>query len=381
MQLQTILATAFLVRLASGLCERPRRLHNAGEFFSSSVFENGTTVDYVCDPGYDLLGIPRRTCHSNGTWLPTSLPFCVTDVAKDKTFRAPSLSTTIGKTNKTSRLTGEISGRNCFRFKRGRTHFWYVDLTALYQVQVLRIDFGNQTARSDSNCHGRRYRHESRRESHGAGKEPRMFRVRGNASLRYVGLTRPQELPICGFQVFADVAVPVAERAQPTRSPTVKRNESSAEDSWFGSYPFSKKVAVFVGIVAATAGVGFFVLCFLIFVARATCCRQRYDEAYLEVDAAAAYPTSSTGTEPERRRRHLTPSSTVSSEPTLLSVFARRSTKYSAKTDEVFIEAIANLMGPKPNCGLSAFLPCRPASNVRERHLEIAAVLIVELAS
>ncbi|KAL3194210.1 hypothetical protein MRX96_016342 [Rhipicephalus microplus] len=68
--------------------------------------------------------------------------------------------------------------------------------------------------------------------------------LRGSYVLVHLLSSTPLELSVCGFQVLSDVAVPVAERIRPTKSPTANHNESSADDGSFESYPFSKKVAV-----------------------------------------------------------------------------------------------------------------------------------------
>ncbi|KAH6928869.1 hypothetical protein HPB50_020602 [Hyalomma asiaticum] len=354
MQLRTLLTTALLLHLTSGLCQRPKGLPNAGEFFSSSVFANGTTVDYVCDPGYDLLGTPRRTCHSNGTWLPAALPFCVTDVAKGKTFHAPSLRTSIAKINKTSVLVDEIGAKNCSVFKRGRTHFWYVDLKALYQVQVLHINFGKRADRSDANATNilmfmgvgesvtELEKNQVCSEFSGALPYgislyvPCLSTLRGSYVVVRLQSTKPLELSVCGFQVFSDLAVPVAERMRPTSPPGTKHNEPSAEDGSFVNYPLSKKVAVYVGVTAALASIGFSTLCLLIFVGRRICGRSQSSGDSLAQDATTVPSVLSPGTEPGRPERTRTMSSTLSDEPTLLSVLARRSTRYGSTKEEEF---------------------------------------------
>lgn len=348
MQLRTVLAIAFFSPLASGLCQRPKGLPNAGEFYSSSVFSNGTTVDYVCDPGYDLLGIPRRTCHSNGTWLPAAIPFCVTDVAKGKPFHSPTLTSSIADTN-ANLPVDDIGGTKCSLFKRGKTHFWYIDLMALYQVQVLRFDFGRQA--NDTNVFVVVRVGESATEpaknpvcSEYSGTLPYdkslylpcVSTLRGSYVLVHLESSTPLELSVCGFEVLSDVAVPVAERVQPTRSPADNRNETAADDGSFDNYPLSKKVAVYIGITAAIAGVGSSALCLLVFLARCCICRmQQYDDVFLEEDATTTFPSApSPETEHGGRRRHRTTSSTLSDEPTLMSVVARRSTRYRPTKSE-----------------------------------------------
>ncbi|KAL1436200.1 hypothetical protein MTO96_010937 [Rhipicephalus appendiculatus] len=326
MQLRTVLAIAFLLPLVSGLCKRPKGLPNAGEFFSSSVFSNGTTVDYVCDPGYDLLGVRRRTCHSNGTWLPAALPFCVTDVAKGKPFHASSTTSIITNTNNANLPVDGSGDTKCTLFKRGKTHIWYVDLTALYQVQVLRFDFGKQVNATKVFVDVRIGESVTELAKNPVCSEytgtlpydkslylPCVKTLRGSYVLVHLQSTAPLELSVCGFQVLSDVAVPVAERVRPTKPPAENRNQSSADDGSFESYPFSKKVAVFVGITAAAAGVGSSALCLLIFLSRCCICRMQHsDDVFLEQDATVSFPAARSPETEQRRRRHRTTSSTLS---------------------------------------------------------------------
>uniref|UniRef100_A0A6M2D4S0 Putative eel-fucolectin tachylectin-4 pentaxrin-1 domain protein n=1 Tax=Rhipicephalus microplus TaxID=6941 RepID=A0A6M2D4S0_RHIMP len=352
MQLRTLLVIAALSHLACGLCERPKGLPNAGEFFSSSVFSNGTTVDYVCDPGYDLLGIHRRTCHSNGTWLPAALPFCVTDVAKGKPLHTTSTTSSISNTNNATLPADDYGGTKCTIFKRGKTHFWYVDLAALYQVQVLRFDFGTQANTTNVFVDARVGESFMELAKNPVCSEytgtlpykslylPCVKTLRGSYVLVHLLSSTPLELSVCGFQVLSDVAVPVAERIRPTKSPTANHNESSADDGSFESYPFSKKVAVFVGVITAVGGVGSSALCLLIFLSRCCTCRmQQPDDAFLEQDATTSFPSEpSPETQHRRRRRHRMTSSTSSDQPTLLSVVARRSTMYCATRNKKYPE-------------------------------------------
>lgn len=115
-------------------CNRSERPQNAGEFYSNSKFLPGTKVNYVCDPGYELLGPQQRTCQSNGSWTPMGLPFCVADIAQ-------------GKSLVISSEKGRVVPHSECYTTQGRTlHFWHVHLEARYKVIILRLDFGNDSA-------------------------------------------------------------------------------------------------------------------------------------------------------------------------------------------------------------------------------------------
>lgn len=344
MLLRAFLAVAFVAPFVSSACKHPERLPNAGQFFSSSVFDSGTTVDYVCDPGYDILGNQQRICQSDGRWLPQGVPFCVTDIAKGKTLYAPSFFSS-DITNK-----ARPADKNCTSFKTGRTHFWYVDLGAVYRVQVLRLDFGNETPPSAPVT--------------AAGAAATMVTIDmwvGNsadntdkASLcsRFKGLlpygrsvyvpcvktlrgsyvnvraksTQPVKLSVCSFHVFSDQATPVGERTPPTTPPPPQVTETSILGGEFFGYPLTKKVALIVGVAVAAAGTGFFGICMVTYLARSVCGKRRRDGKILSdaLTPASASSRPFVVAEPEMYERR--PRS--SSEPTLRSMLARSSTRY-----------------------------------------------------
>lgn len=135
-----MLRTLAFLCVCSGLalgCLRSQRPRNSDEFYTANEIAEGTTVSYVCERGYELLGPPQRTCQSNGTWTPTGLPYCVMDIAKGKPFF---VSSTLGTVVRNS--------LGCYRTKLKRLHFWYVDLKSRYNIQILRVEFGNQSASS-----------------------------------------------------------------------------------------------------------------------------------------------------------------------------------------------------------------------------------------
>lgn len=115
-------------------CKRPKAPLNSGEFYSSATFVNGTTVDYVCDPGYALLGQQRRTCDGNGRWNPPGVPYCVADVATKK----PRVQSSMPP-----RATDDVDGFNrstatCTATEEEVMPWWFVDLQNCYRVQIIR---------------------------------------------------------------------------------------------------------------------------------------------------------------------------------------------------------------------------------------------------
>ncbi|KAK8777188.1 hypothetical protein V5799_029467 [Amblyomma americanum] len=323
-------------------------MHNAGQFFSASVFTNGTWVNYVCDPGYEILGHHRRTCQADGTWLPAGLPFCVADVAKGKTFHAPSFAATIkNKTHAAS--TTKSSGTDilnvCSFFTRGRSHFWYVDLEAVYQVKVLRFQFANETRPSataenvtidmwvgDNIVDLDR----NRLCSQFIGPFPygRSLYIpcldspRGSYAMVRVTSENALEMAVCRFEVLSDLAAPISERVPSTTSPELDGTSLSEDGGDFLGYPHSKKTAMVVGVVVALLSVVFLAACILKRVLRAVCGRRRRGGSDLETDYSSS---SSTPLESGPRRRHRTASAPSSSEPILKAVYTRFSARYSFK--------------------------------------------------
>lgn len=344
--LRVFITAAFLATSVHALCPRPERLENAGEFFSSNVYTTGSRVEYVCDPGRYILGHQRRTCQADGTWLPAGLPFCVVDVAKHKLFHAPSVAATIkNKTGTPSSSESSIFRPECYSFTRGRSHFWYVDLEAVYQVQVLKFVFANQTSPSartenvtmdmwvgDNIVDLEKNRICSQFVGpfpHGRSLYvPCLGTLRGSHVMVRVTSDNALSLGVCWFQVLTERAAPFADWELSTTSPALNHTSPSDEGDEFGGYSTSKKMALVVGVVVALAGIVFFSACVLKCVFRSICRRRRRGGSYLQTD----YPsTDSTPAEPERRRRHRTTSAVSSSEPALLAIYARFSARYSFK--------------------------------------------------
>lgn len=348
MLLRALVAVAFVAPFVSSTCEPPERLPNAGQFFSSSKFLHGTTVDYVCDPGYDILGNQRRTCQSDGRWLPRGVPFCVTDIAKGKTLYAPSF---FSKVTKKSRP----ADKGCTSFKTGRTHFWYLDLEAVYRVQVVRLDFGNKTppaptAAEDGNASVINIDMWIGDSVDNTDKEslcsrfdgplpygrslyvPCVKTLRGSYVNVKANSTKPVNLSVCTVQVFSDQAVPVGERTPPTTLPPTEATETSIVGGEFFSYPLTKKFALIVGVGVAAAAAGFFAICMVAYLVRSVCGKRRRDGKILN---EALTPASSSRlpfvvAEPKVRGRRLR----SSSEPTLRSMLARSSTRYQRDTNQ-----------------------------------------------
>ncbi|RZF40880.1 hypothetical protein LSTR_LSTR003390 [Laodelphax striatellus] len=62
-------------------CRFPGAPAHSSVFFSNNTNTNdsyspGTTVRYVCERGFELLGPGRRLCTNDGRWTPEGIPFC-----------------------------------------------------------------------------------------------------------------------------------------------------------------------------------------------------------------------------------------------------------------------------------------------------------------
>ncbi|EEC19133.1 hypothetical protein IscW_ISCW023271 [Ixodes scapularis] len=238
----------FAVLGASSSCDRAERPHNAGEFYSTSPFVNGTTVHYVCDPGYEILGPQRRTCHQNGSWIPLGLPFCVTDVAKGKKVRSVSSSDTEAERT-----------LNCSDSDLKTTHSWYVDLDNRYSVLVLSLDFersndeqidmeltvGDSIGDSDRNSICSKYRgtYRTGQTVYFLCPEPLI----GRYVIALLRSASPFQLPFCFVHVMSDQAPPIEEPTTTAGSTTLSSDDPQGTTSWF--------VARVVGISAGAGGV------------------------------------------------------------------------------------------------------------------------------
>ncbi|XP_064487666.1 uncharacterized protein LOC135399861 [Ornithodoros turicata] len=124
-------------------CTRPEATANAGEFYSSGTingtFPRGTTVTYVCDPFYLLLGEKNRTCTADGTWHPHGTPYCLKDVAINKKM---SMSSTV----RSSSIKGTV--RSCAMTEVQHSPWWFVDLGGLFHVQVINVSLYVRNAAS-----------------------------------------------------------------------------------------------------------------------------------------------------------------------------------------------------------------------------------------
>ncbi|RWS10699.1 sushi: von Willebrand factor type A: EGF and pentraxin domain-containing protein 1-like protein [Dinothrombium tinctorium] len=124
-------------------CGYPGSPAHASVSFTTEFIEIGTVATYTCDNGYELLGPPRRTCSSNGTWVPQGVPFCVLNVAVGK---AAMQSSIVGQGSAQRAVDGSTStfynGNTCTMTEIERTPWWYVNLLEPYLVQLVRIDFG-----------------------------------------------------------------------------------------------------------------------------------------------------------------------------------------------------------------------------------------------
>lgn len=130
----TLLAVA-----AGGNCPHPAVPLYAAVHFSSEDRSAGSTATYSCDEGYELFGVPTRTCSQDGRWS-GELPYCAVNVAYGKP--ANQSSTVRGGDAKNANdgdLTTLHENRFCTETKVENAPWWQVDLLQAYEVRVVRI--------------------------------------------------------------------------------------------------------------------------------------------------------------------------------------------------------------------------------------------------
>ncbi|XP_064486743.1 sushi, von Willebrand factor type A, EGF and pentraxin domain-containing protein 1-like [Ornithodoros turicata] len=124
---------------AGGNCPQPAVPLYAKVTFSSEDRSPGSMATYTCDEGYELFGVPTRTCSQNGRWS-GELPYCAVNVAYGKP--ANQSSTVRGGEAKNANdgdLTTLHENRFCTETKVENAPWWQVDLLQPYEVRVVRI--------------------------------------------------------------------------------------------------------------------------------------------------------------------------------------------------------------------------------------------------
>ncbi|CAN7988350.1 unnamed protein product [Ixodes hexagonus] len=253
--------TLFLTALlgAASSCNRAERPHNAGEFYSSSNFISGTTVDYVCHPGYEIIGPQRRTCLDNGSWIPLGLPYCVADIAKGKNVQPSPWSDV------------ESEGTsNCSDTDSRTSHSWYLDLENNYRVVILSVDFERSNASpidmqlmvGDDMNHLNQSSTCSRfRGTYRSGQTvyfPCLMPLVGRYVVVFVKSLSAFKLPFCLVHVMSDQAFPIEEPSSAVVSTTVPNEDLEQAEL--------KTVAKVLGVTAGTGGVSVLLACAMVFV-------------------------------------------------------------------------------------------------------------------
>ncbi|XP_064485872.1 uncharacterized protein LOC135398392 [Ornithodoros turicata] len=121
-------------------CPHPRLANGAKisygmELSSRDGFNERTVASYSCDPGYKIVGPSEAICQRNGSWSPSELPVCVTNVASKKP--AYQLST-----SDVSRLAANVvdgSLDTCYQNSQHNHSLWLVDLLQVFPVVVVEL--------------------------------------------------------------------------------------------------------------------------------------------------------------------------------------------------------------------------------------------------
>lgn len=138
-----IFAAGLFTGVAALQCGFPGRPAYGRVSLIRDAYDEGVTVSYSCDNGFNLLGQGSRTCQSNGTWS-GKLPVCDTGLAVQ---RIPETSGYLYAYPPSNALDGSKS--SCFYTTHLPPRWWRLDLGGAYHVLSVAITVPHVNTRQE----------------------------------------------------------------------------------------------------------------------------------------------------------------------------------------------------------------------------------------
>ncbi|CAN7992311.1 unnamed protein product, partial [Ixodes hexagonus] len=282
-------AVSFTAACPSPAVPKSGRLIAARTALNQTRYAVGTTVNYVCNESFDLLGRASRACRSDGSWDPPGLPICATNVATGgQVFQSTS--------NHTGDAGLAVDGNRttCSATLRQKSPWFVLELRNALPVSVVKLTFPPGTALPPGSSLTVRVGNSSTAFQRNSvcnmfsgilesGRDlylPCLTGIRGShVSLHLRGI---EPLSLCEFVVYSET-LGLSARLQETTTSVPSRERKSS----YGVLGPKGLVSVCVGVCVLLASV---CLCCCWKQCKKCCCGARFSKAPVKASGGEPNP-------------------------------------------------------------------------------------------